>query len=82
MAWHLCALTDPCRKREFGAPTDQIGAVTGYSKTMAELRKNRSNNAPHLGEAVDDENPSQAGGNNKKDKKGAKGDGKNGKTKE
>ena len=47
-AWLLTGLVDPCRKREFAAPVDQVAAVSGYISAMPTLKKNRSNNNPEL----------------------------------
>ena len=62
-AWLLTGLVDPCKKREFAAPVDQVAAVSGYISAMATLKKNRASNNPEL----DTEG--------KKDAKGGKGGG-------
>lgn len=39
MAWHLCTLEDPLRKKEWVGSETEIAVITGYGKSLVDIRK-------------------------------------------
>ena len=71
-AWLLCALEDPCSRRRFAAPPEQISAVSAYLKATSELRKaaNLDSNKIELEPNADGDHAAERQGQGKNHKKG------------
>ena len=69
IAWLLCHLPDPWTRRQWGGDPEDLGNVTAYLKSMAELNRNadrlRSASSWQTGDSTD-----APGGNKKKKGKG------------
>jgi len=67
--WLLTGLPDPCQRSRFAAPPDQLAAVSGYLKAIAEIRKGASlNNTPEVESPEDGSNDRQPRNGNRKAK--------------
>ena len=67
--WLLTGLPGPCQKSRFAAPLDQLAAVSGYLKAVADIKKGASlNNTPEVETPEDGANTRQQRGGNRKEK--------------
>ena len=39
LAWHLCGLEDPLRRKEFAGSEDEMAIIAGFEKSMIEVRR-------------------------------------------
>ena len=83
VGWLLCHLNDPLNKAKFGGSVEELGHVTSYLKSMAELQRNteKLRNSSYAGNAASS-TPENTETSYRKDTKKGKGKGKNKKSDE